>query len=414
MSATSYVGRQPIFDLRMEPVAYELLFRSAPAGEATGAFPEGHQATARVLVDGIFDIGLERLIEGKPTFVNMTREYLCRELPMPFGPQHFILEVLENIELDDELLAALKSLREEGYRLAMDDISHWRPRLDDFLPLMEFIKVDVLACPSDALPELVKRLRAYPVTLVAEKVETWEMFEVCKDLDFGLFQGFFLERPRVIEGGKIPSNRFALIQTLAKLQDPDAEFDLIEQIIVTDPGLSLKLLRLANSAMYGLRKQVDSIHQVIVFLGMDTIKDWVSLILLSSYTDKPRVLTTTALMRARHCQLLAGRAGHPGQARLAFTAGLFSVLDALLDRPLEEILDSLPITAELRAALLRRDGVVGSFLAAVVALENWDWSAVEASGLNTFSLQESWIEALDWTNGIMYEIGLGPKPLGHA
>lgn len=406
MSAVSYVGRQPVFTANLQLAGFELLFRANASSGAAGPMPAGTQATAGVLVDSIFNIGLEELIEDKPAFVNMTRDYLIGAAPLPFGPDRFILEVLEDVSLDADMLAALDGLRAKGYRLALDDVERWHPELADALPLVEFVKIDVLAVAEAELPLLVQNLRAFPVTLVAEKVETWEMLDRCKALGFDLFQGYFLEKPKVVEGAKIPHNRLALLQTLARLQDPECDFEDIQEIIGADPGLSLKLLRLANSSMYGLRKKVESLHQVVIFLGLDTIKQWTCLILISQYSHKPRILTTLALMRARLCQLIASGRGRQDLATPAFTVGLFSVLDALMDRPLPEVLGNVQISDELRAALLQREGVLGEILSAVVALEHGQWEIAELMLGPNGSAEPVWLDALRWTHGLMAEMGM--------
>lgn len=406
MATTSYVGRQPVFTANLQLAAFELLFRSEPGAISSQGMPDGTQATAGVLIDSIFNIGLDQLIEDKPAFVNMTREYLIGAAPLPFGPDRFILEILEDIALDHDLLASLDNLRAKGYRLALDDVERWHPELAELLPLIEFVKIDVLAVPEAELPMLIQHLRAYPVTLVAEKVETWDMLDRCKALGFDLFQGYFLEKPKVVEGAKIPHNRLALLQTLTRLQDPECDFNTIQEIIGADPGLSLKLLRLANSSMYGLRKKVESLHQVVIFLGLDTIKQWTCLILLSQYSHKPRILTTLALMRARLCQLMTSARGQSDLATPAFTVGLFSVLDALMDRPLAEVLSSVTLAEPLRAALMEREGALGETLSAVIALEHGQWDIAQLLLAPKTTPEPVWADALKWTHGLMSEIGL--------
>lgn len=405
MANASYVGRQPVFNAGLQLSAFELLFRSG-SDSAAAPMPSGTQATAGVLVDSIFNIGLEQLIEDKPAFVNMTRDYLVGAAPLPFGPDRFILEILEDIALDTELLGALESLRGKGYRLALDDVERWRPEIAEVLPLVEFVKIDVLAVPEAELPALVQQLRAFPLTLVAEKVETWEMLDRCKALGFDLYQGYFLEKPRVVEGSKIPHNRLALLQALAKLQDPACDFDELQAIIGADPGLSLKLLRLANSAMYGLRRKVESLQQVVIFLGLDTIKQWTCLILLSQYSHKPRILTTLALMRARLCQQMSLARGQSALASQAFTAGLFSVLDALMDQPLATVLANVQLDDSLRAALLEREGALGETLSAVIALEHGQWEIAQLLLAPKTEPEPVWIDALKWTHGLMSELGM--------
>ncbi|HEX5754834.1 MAG TPA: HDOD domain-containing protein [Arenimonas sp.] len=405
MGTTSYVGRQPVFDAGLQLAAFELLFRARADSTDAEPLPAGPQATAGVLVDSIFNIGLEQLIEDKPAFVNVSRDYLVGAAPLPFGPDRFILEILEDIALDAELLGALETLRAKGFRLALDDIERWHPDIVEVLPLIEFVKLDVLAIAEAELPLLVQQLRAFPLTLIAEKVETWDMLDRCKALGFDLFQGYFLEKPKIVEGSKIPHNRMALLQTLSKLQDPSCEFEDLQAVIGTDPGLSLKLLRLANSAMYGLRKKIESLQQVVIFLGLDTIKQWTCLILLSQYSNKPRILTSLALMRARLCQQMCAARGMTALSSQAFTVGLFSVLDALMDQPLAVVLDSVQLDEVLRGALLEREGPLGETLSAVLALEHGQWEIAQLMLGPKADPEPVWLDALKWTHGLMSELG---------
>lgn len=399
----SYVGRQPILDRNLSVVAYELLYRAGPTARSA-MFPSGSQATARVLVDGLLDIGADQLTEGRPAFVNLTREYLFRELPLPFTPAQFVLEVLEDVELDDAALAAMAALRRDGFKLAIDDAYRWCERTEKALPLVDYVKVDVLSCRPDELESLVAKLQRFPVVLVAEKVESWDAFKRCEALGFELFQGYFFERPQVVTGTRLGSNRLALLRTLAVLQDIEADFARVEEIIAADPGLGLKLLKLANSSIYGFKRSVDSLRQAVVLLGRDTVRDWVTLILMHDSLGKPPALTSQALVRAKFCQALATRTGAAYVDRQAFTVGLFSLLDALMDAPMDEVLANLSLPDTINVALLQHEGLAGELLRTVMRYEHGELDGQMAP---VDTLQTCWVEALQWSSSVMGQLGRG-------
>jgi c-di-GMP phosphodiesterase len=400
----SYVGRQPIFDRDLAVAGYELLYRSAPTADA-GIMPSGSAATARVLVDGMLGIGLDQLTDGRPAYLNLTREYLFRELPLPFAPRQVVLEILEDIELDAQALAAIASLRRDGFKIALDDVSKWCPRIEAALPLVNIVKVDVMGCQPAELERLAARLKPLPVVALAEKVESWECFKRCEALGFELFQGYFFERPQVVSGARLGNNRLALLRTLAVLQDMDADFARVEEIIAADPGLGLKLLRLANSSLYGFKRSVDSLRNAVVLLGRETVRDWVTLILMNDALCKPQALTSLALQRAKFCQLLAMRTGASDVERQAFTVGLFSVLDALMDVPMEEVLANLALPESICEALLRQEGATGALLTLVMRQEHGE---VDGQRVPAELIEACWLEAMDWSTTVLGQLGRAP------
>ena len=281
----------------------------------------------------------------------------------------------------------------------------YAPGTEPLLEIADIVKIDVLNLSPSQVEEQVRIVRPYDAVLLAEKVETTEHYEFCKDLGFDLFQGYFLCRPNVLGGHRIPANRLATLRLLAKLQDPHVELEALEKIIREDLSLSYKLLRLINSAYYGLPQKVESIKQTLVLLGLHHIRAWVSLLTLSSLDDKPDELMATAMIRAKMCEQLAERAGILS-ADVYFTAGLFSTLDALLDMSMEDIMEQLPLAAELTAALLDREGSMGMALDCVVAYERGEWDAVVFRDLEPHDIRGAYLEAVEWSQSAGREIGL--------
>jgi EAL and modified HD-GYP domain-containing signal transduction protein len=388
-----FVGRQPIYNRRLDVIAYELLFRSSESNQA--GFLDGDQATSQVVLNTFMEIGLETIVGQKPAFINLTRDFILQDYSQVFPADRVVMEVLEDVAVDDQLIEAVRGLSAQGYTIALDDFIY-HESLHTLVEIADIIKVDILALDRAALQEHVTILGHYDVKLLAEKVETQDDFKYCKDLGFDFFQGYFFCKPEVIKGRRIPANRLVILQLLVKLQDPETDFGELELIVSRDVSLSYKLLRIINSAFYSLPRQIDSLRQALLMLGTRFITSWVSLIILSGIDDKPHELMITAMTRAKMCELLATALGHRNQESF-FIVGLFSALDALMDSPMEEVLESVPLSDEIRAALLEYEGILGTSLHCVLAYERGNWHEVHCPGLDHGAITDAYLGAIAWT-----------------
>jgi len=358
------VGRQPIFDRNLDVVGYELLFRSGP--ENWARVEDSEEATASVVIGSLTEIGLERLVGARPAWINVSREFLVGGLAETMPSELTVLEILEDEAIDDHLVAAVRRLRRHGFRVALDDFAY-TPETERLLPYVDVVKLDVQSLRTEGVHRQMQELRRFGVTVLAEKVETHEEHTFCLEVGCELFQGFFFCRPDIVRDRKISAARLAVLQFISRLQDPEIAFDELEQMIIRDVAFSYRLLRYVNSAFFGLR-QVSSISQALVLLGVENLKRWATLSLFASVEGKPQELTVTALVRARFCEL-AGAGVPNSSAGELFTLGLFSVIDALMDCPIEEVLASTPFPEEMRVALITRAGAKGELLACVSLLE---------------------------------------------
>jgi c-di-GMP-related signal transduction protein len=387
-----FVGRQPIYTQQLDVFAYELLFRSGEMQHA--GVTDGNQATAHVLVNTFLELGLDTLVGSKHAFINLTRDFLLQDYSLVFPADRVVLEVLEDIVVEADVLAALHNLSAQGYIIALDDFfyqEHLRPLVE----LADIIKIDVLASSRTTVAEHVKLLRQYDVQLVAEKVETQEDFTYYKTLGFEYFQGYFFCRPDVVKGQRSPTNRLMILELLAKFQSPATTFRELEALISRDVSLSYKVLRAANAAIYTRARKVDSIQQAVQLVGLTAITNIVSLFLLANIDDKPHELLITAMVRAKMCEQLA-KLLQQGNSATFFTVGLLSVLDAFMDRPMPDILPALPLTDEIVEALLAHAGMLGAVLGCVLAYERGDWEAVQNLGCPRDLLVHTYLEALMW------------------
>ena len=393
-------GRQPIYGGEVDVFAYELLYRGGDANQAN--FLDGDSATANVMLNTMLEIGLEQVVGNRLAFINMTSNLILGQLCQTLPKNQVVLEVLEDVKPTASIIDALTDLSEQGYTIALDDFIY-HESLRPLVDIANIVKVDVMALSHEEIQEHVLWLQEYPVKLLAEKVESHEDFEYCKTLGFDYFQGYFFCKPKIIAGARVPANRIAILMLLAKLQEQDIEISKIEREIKSDLSLSYKLLRYVNSAHCGLPRKVDSIGQAACMVGIDKLRMWVTLMSLASMEEKPFELLVTATVRAHMCEQL-GRALQQNEVEKFFTIGLFSVLDGFFDCELSEVLDSLPLTSEVRNALLDRTGLLGEVLQCVIAFEQGRWKDVQCAQIDLSIIQNAYLEAIQWSSNILSSI----------
>ncbi len=365
-SSTAFVGRQPILDRKLNVHGYELLFRDSHQSNMA-AIVDGERATSQVIANTFIELGLESIVGPHQAFLNFTRPFLLDPCPLPLPTGRVVLELLEDIVIDDALVTAVTELRDQGYVIALDDFVY-SPDWDPLIELATIIKLDVGDLGVQRTHEHLTLLQARGKKLLAEKVETREQFQTYKEMGFDYFQGYFYARPEIVSGKRLPTNKLSSIQLLASLNNPATDMRDLEKLISRDMGLSYRLLRYINSAAFSVGRKVESIRQAIVLLGLDPLRRWASLVVMTANNDKPVALLQSFLVRARLCELLA-EANGDNERDMFFTAGLFSGLDALVDRPLAEVIESLPLSQQLAAAITDHIGPAGEAVACALAFE---------------------------------------------
>lgn len=389
------VARQPILDSQMGLLGYELLFREPPAERAE--VRDDRAATATVIVDGLFDVGLFDLVGDALAYLNVSREFLLNFRPLPLPAGQVVLELLEDQRVDAELLAVLQELVAAGFAIALDDF-RMTAATEQLLEHAQIIKLDVLEHTAEGLAELVARLRAErpSLRLIAEKVETREIFEQCSALGFDGFQGYFFARPSLVQRSRLPSQGFTALGAIADLSATE-DFDELNRIITRDVGLSMRLLRYANSAYVSLPRRVSSVHEGLTWLGASTVRRFGMMVALASVRDVPNVLLVTALVRANMCQIVSGvRQGPVGDSY--FTVGLFSVADALVNAPMHDVIAQLPFREDVAGALLRGSGDLGARLTEVIAYERGDFDAAGEMIRSHPNIQQIYRESAAWAD----------------
>lgn len=379
--ADTFVGRQPLFDRRLDVVGYEILLSEIPGPHQVG---DENRATSDAILNTFTDVDLEEILGGKRAMINLTRDLILEGIPTLLPPERVIIEVVETSSVDDRLITALHRLRSQGYSTALRDWISFK-KLRPLLPVADIVKIDIQAFEHGRLVAEVGWLKTFGVQLVAENVQTYAELRRCRELDFDYFQGFFLSKPQVLKRTAVMPNQMFTLELISQMRDPDVAIEDLAAIIQRDVALSYKLLRIVNSAYYSLPRHVESIKDAIVLLGTRQIGSWVSLINLAQIARKPKELTITALVRARMCELIANESGRSDRDAF-YTVGLFSVLDALLDVSIEAALEALPLSDEVHDAIVSHTGLMGKTLAGVIAYERGDWDNARCPGVDSGQL----------------------------
>lgn len=402
MDSGVLLARQAIYDRKLAIYGWELLFRSHDANSAV--IDDGDSATSSVLLNAFTSMPIADILEGKPAFVNFTRKLL--DFTPPVGTSQLVVEILETVPINADTIAAIARLKDQGYTIALDDYVYVEGH-HELLALADIIKIDVLAHPPEMLPELVAQFRPLGKRLLAEKVETMAMYELCRDLDFSLFQGYFLARPELIKGRALNGDQRTVLQLIRLLRSEAVEFDDIERIIQTDSVLTYRMLRMVNSAYFSLPREITSIRQALTLLGLDRLRSWAQLLALSKLENMPAGLYVTAMVRARMGELMAIRGTYAGADKAGqFTIGLLSTLDAFLGMDLPSILKTIELAPSVSAALLTHEGPAGLILATSELYERAefdkiDWQGLAEMGLTPESIRSLYVESLQWAGEIL-------------
>ena len=405
-----YLARQPIFDRALNLFGYELLYRSCAGGGFDAA--DSALASLPVLSNSLLGFGLDQLLKGKLGFVNFPRGLLVSDLVCTPPGKSIVVEILESVTPDDAVIAACQELKKKGYLIALDDVDPRTPslRLANFADIIE---VDFRATTPAERQMLVRRYGRPGVRMLAEKVETQEEFALAREERFGYFQGYFFARPVILSRKEIPVLKLNYLRLLAEIHRPELEFGQIEPLIKHEVSLCHRLLRYVNSAAFGLRVHVMSVQHALVLLGESDLRRWISLAALPVLaSDKPDERVESAVVRARFCELIAPWAGLRERHAELFLMGMFSLLDAMVNRPLAEVLEELHLAQDVRDALLGTlepaNGLAYVY-ALALAYERADWDAAAMSaarlGAPSGAVSEAYLEAVKWSRQLFHEPG---------
>ena len=397
-----YVARQPIFDIKKCIFGYELLFRA----DMANFFPEiqGDSATSKLLSNSFFNIGIEKIAGSNLAFINFTQELLLQQLPLMFSQDRLVVEILEDVEPGKNVIEACQEIALNGYIIVLDDF-FYKPSMEPLIDVADIIKIDVKATPLEEVGDLVKKMTKRGVDLLAEKVETHDEFKKALDMGFRYFQGFFFSKPEVLAGKEISTPQMQLLEIMAEVNKEDFEFNRLEKMIVRDASISYKLMRLINSAYFKRAKEISSIRQAIVMIGEAGIRRFLSLISMAGLVaNKPDELIRASLIRAKFCELLGNHRGSNAEKSELFTLGLFSLIDAIMDDSMENLMSQIPLSGKIKEALITRTGDLNGYLSLVESYEKGNWEEIEEAtkimGIDESNLPRHYMESLGWADSL--------------
>ncbi|WP_028576376.1 EAL and HDOD domain-containing protein [Desulfomicrobium escambiense] len=398
------VARHPIFTADMQVWGYELLFRHEEDIQSA-VFTDGDQATSQIIADG-FSLAAPGLRQGSKALINFPRNVLVGAAPYVLPPERCVVEILESVRPEPEVIQACHELKKRGYVLALDDYEG-APGLEPLCELVDIIKVDILHKAPKEVRSIVEGVSGYKAALLAEKVETHDIFKVCKNLGFTYFQGFFFNRPEIIPGRKLSASQVTKLKLLKELGALDTNPDRLVQIIQTDLSISYRLLKYINSAFFGLQVEVTSIPRAVAMLGCQNMRQWLQVVILSDMntTDKAQELVRISVQRARFLQLLAMRHPSPFDQDSMFLMGFFSLLDAILDQSMSTVLEEIPLDPALKKALVDPTSPDSAWIGLLDEIDRCNWARLNGKaaqmGLSMALISRLSAEASAWANEVL-------------
>lgn len=401
MQDTAFIGRQPILNQHQQIIGYELLFRHS-AGAQSAVITDDLKASTRVLVNTVAEMGTQWVLGDKFAFINVNEEQLHSDLLHLLTPERTVLEVLETVKPSEAVTRQLQALRTYGFKIALDDYVH-TPENAMLLRCTDYLKYDVLAQGLNHCAPLLAQLRARGIKTLAEKVESHEEFIACKQMGFDMFQGYYFAKPETLSA-KVINPAFQSILELLNLVHKDAETVELETGFKRDAALSLKLLRYINSVGFGLTHKINSIRQALTVLGRKQLYRFLTLIFITA-NDKvtPPAVMKTAVIRGRMTELLGtGHLDQTGRDNL-FIVGIFSLLDVMLDMPMQQVLENVMVPDAVQAALLNREGAYGPYLELTEACEKGNdrlESIAGKLGLTSTEVNDCNFSAIAWADNL--------------
>ncbi len=400
-----FLGRQPVLDRDQSIIAYELLFRSGTTNSAETS--DDFSATSTVINHAFNELGIETALGPYGGFINMNESLLMSGVVEILPASKIVIEILETVQISDHLIARCTELKLMGFTLALDDFTHYDPEARALLDLVDIVKIDLLTVDHSKLEALVNKLKEWPVQVLAEKVDSLELFNLCMSLGFDLFQGYFFAKPQIISGKRLSQSKPILLKLLGQVTT-DAEIDEIVATIQQYPSLSINLLRLTNSVACGIQHKVTSLTSAITILGRRQLQKWILILLYSenpsnSSTSNP--LLQLAARRGKLMELLSSAMHDKAFKETAFMIGILSLMDALLGLPMDEILTSISVSAEVGDTLTKRAGNLGKLLTIVEnlergSMENIDACLSQCSYISLHDISLAQVDSLQWVNNI--------------
>ncbi len=399
--ADKILARQPILNRSQKTVGYELLFRASRDSKEFDHTVNGKFATLTV-INSLISVGLENVVGLNKAFINFGTELLLKDYYKLLPKETIVIEILEDVEISKDLIKTCEKAKKEGFTLALDDF-FFRKGIESLIELADIIKIDLIDTPIKKAKGIIDYFKKKGKMLLAEKLETMQEFDEALRIGFDYFQGFFFSKPQLVTSKDISPYKAYLLKIMQEIQIGD--IGKIIDIISSDVALSWKLLRFINSAFFGFRSPISSVKHAAFMIGENELKRWTNLIIISEIgIDKPAELLIQSTLRAKYAENIVQDMGKAELTEKAFTVGMFSLMDAILNKPLEEILKTIPLDEEIRSGILGKDTFLGNIIELIKSYENMELGKiswlVKKIGYSEDRLQTCYLDALIWTNNL--------------
>ena len=400
-----YIARQPIFDRNMNVYGYELLYRHSSINEFVEM--DDDIATSHLIYNSFLVVGLDTLTDGKKAFINFSKDMINSHVPYLLPKESVIFEILERKETTQATVEACEKLKSLGYKLALDDFV-----IDEnFLPLFDKVDIIKVEYPSVSLADQRELLDTQKsklnVKFLAEKIETREDYQIAYDMGYDYFQGYFFSKPVIVNSKEIESLNSNLVSIFEEVQRLEPSYAVIAEIIQRDLGLTYKLMNLANSAFFGAKNRISSVNQALAYIGISEIHLWISLMMLKELENPDNAeMIKLSLIRGKFMELLATELKQGRKTSEYFLTGMFSFIDVLMNQPMQQVLDTLPFSDDVKKALMGEQNAFGELLTLIIECESANWKEVNdrplinVIGASRFT--ELYMQALEWAQKLHY------------
>lgn len=389
-----HIARQPILTSDFNIFGYDLLYRATDSDVAD--IQSNDAATTTVCLNAITQISLSKLIGDSMGFIKLNNDNVDTAILM--SPGDLVLDIQSDNYSDPELLENLKFLVNKQFKvcITLNALSELNPKL---LPYVKFVKIDIRNRSLEELETFCQTIKPKKVKLIATMIENHELFQLSKQAGFDYFQGYFLFKPQNISSKQVKIDLRRSSQLLTELCKPDADIERVEQLISQDPILSFKLLRIINSAAYVKSNEIESLHQAIVYMGLPKLQAWISIILMNSSDCRSPEIIKTAMIRAKMTELLSTLQGEEETSRY-FLAGMFSLIDAIFDEPIDALLKQIQLGDEMTSALVAHEGPIGKLLHQVIHYTEGNWDDCKYDPLLPNHYSTIYQYSIAWSEGI--------------
>ncbi|HEX7817115.1 EAL and HDOD domain-containing protein [Dyella sp.] len=390
------VVRVPMLDRENQLVAYELIIQGDGDDEAN---------LMRRVLSTIVDGSVTRLARDNRVFIRLSRDLVMEQSELVLRYPRIGL-VIDSAWTDDEaMMARLQMLSQRGCALLLDLADQPIPQVGGdrganiLLSFVRFVRIDASRLDAGTLRAHCEQLHARGLQVIAGHVETHATHELCLQLPFAAIQGGYLLTPEKVDVPVLTANRLSVLRLLRALEEESAGPVELGQVIRNDAILSYKLLGCVNSAYFALPKQLKSVEQAAIFFGLTRMRNWISTMALSGMNDRPPELLRAALIRAHMCEQLAQGMSR-SEREMAFTAGLFSLLETLMCAPMDFLLEHVPLAPEIRAVLIDRRGPFAPLLEQVIQWEAGDLRNSGAQPQQIRRMAGIYLEATRWADHV--------------